>query len=96
MACKFTASGRPPTETTSYGPLGCASPVICKKARRDSLAGLWPPVSTPFRPDGSVDEARLVRHSKQLLADGAHGLAILGTTSEANSLTNPEERSALQ
>jgi 4-hydroxy-tetrahydrodipicolinate synthase len=56
------------------------------------LAGLWPPVSTPFRPDGSVDEVRLVRHSKQLLADGAHGLAILGTTSEANSLTLDERR----
>jgi 4-hydroxy-tetrahydrodipicolinate synthase len=56
------------------------------------LAGLWPPVSTPFRPDGSVDEARLVRHSNQLLADGAHGLAILGTTSEANSLTLDERR----
>ncbi len=56
------------------------------------LAGLWPPVSTPFRSDGSVDEGRLVQHSKQLLADGAHGLAILGTTSEANSLTLDERR----
>lgn len=56
------------------------------------LAGLWPPVATPFRPDGGVDEARLVRHAKQLLADGAHGLAILGTTSEANSLTLDERR----
>lgn len=56
------------------------------------LAGLWPPVSTPFHPDGRVDEARLIRHSKRLLADGAHGLAILGTTSEANSLTLDERR----
>ena len=56
------------------------------------LAGLWPPVATPFRPDGGVDDARLVKHSKRLLADGAHGLAILGTTSEANSLTLDERR----
>lgn len=56
------------------------------------LAGLWPPVATPFRPDGSVDEVRLVKHSKRLLDDGAHGLAILGTTSEANSLTLDERR----
>ena len=56
------------------------------------LAGLWPPVSTPFRQDGAVDEKRLVQHSKRLLADGAHGLAILGTTSEANSLTLDERR----
>jgi 4-hydroxy-tetrahydrodipicolinate synthase len=56
------------------------------------LAGLWPPVATPFRPDGAVDEKRLVQHSRRLLADGAHGLAILGTTSEANSLTLDERR----
>jgi 4-hydroxy-tetrahydrodipicolinate synthase len=56
------------------------------------LAGLWPPVSTPFHADGAVDHARLVRHAKQLLTDGAHGLAILGTTSEANSLTLDERR----
>jgi 4-hydroxy-tetrahydrodipicolinate synthase len=57
-----------------------------------TLAGLWPPVATPFRADGGVDEPRLVRHSRTLLADGAHGLAILGTTSEANSLTLDERR----
>ncbi len=57
-----------------------------------ALAGLWPPVATPFRADGSVDTARQVKHSRTLLADGAHGLAILGTTSEANSLTLDERR----
>lgn len=55
------------------------------------LTGLWPPVSTPFAADGSIDEKRLVAHSKRLLADGADGLAILGTTSEANS-QSVEER----
>lgn len=59
------------------------------------LAGLWPPVATPFRDDGSIDEAELVRHSQRLLADGAHGLAILGTTSEANSQTLDERRRAI-
>ena len=57
-----------------------------------ALAGLWPPVATPFRADGAVDTARLVKHSHTLLADGANGLAILGTTSEANSLTLDERR----
>ena len=57
-----------------------------------ALAGLWPPASTPFRADGSVDETRMVKHSRTLLADGATGLAILGTTSEANSLTLDERR----
>lgn len=55
-------------------------------------SGLWPPVTTPFGEDSSVDTARLVRHSQTLLADGASGLAILGTTSEANSLGLEERR----
>lgn len=56
------------------------------------LAGLWPPVATPFADDGTVDEERLIRHSRILIAEGARGLAILGTTSEANSLTLDERR----
>src|SRR5690606_6679000 len=55
----------------------------------------WPPVSTPFAADGSVDLKRLVAHGKTLLSDGATGLAILGTTSEANSLTLEERRAAI-
>jgi 4-hydroxy-tetrahydrodipicolinate synthase len=57
-----------------------------------ALKGLWPPVCTPFGEDGAVDTARIVRHSKALLADGCEGLAILGTTSEANSLSLDERR----
>ncbi len=54
------------------------------------LTGLWPPVATPFARDGALDEGLLIRHSRALLAEGASGLAILGTTSEANSLTLDE------
>jgi 4-hydroxy-tetrahydrodipicolinate synthase len=57
-----------------------------------AFAGLWPPAATAFADDGSVDNARTVRHSKALLADGCEGLAILGTTSEANSLSLDERR----
>ena len=56
------------------------------------MTGLWPPVSTPFAADGSVATAQLVQHSRTLLDEGASGLAILGTTSEANSLTVDERR----
>ncbi len=56
------------------------------------LAGLWVPASTPFAADGAVDERRLVSHCRRLLDDGAAGLAVLGTTSEANSLTLGERR----
>lgn len=56
----------------------------------DTISGLWPPLATPFQADGSVDHARLVAHGKWLLAEGSSGLAPLGTTSEANSLTLAE------
>jgi 4-hydroxy-tetrahydrodipicolinate synthase len=57
-----------------------------------ALTGLWPPVATPFGDDGAVNTARIVQHSKAMLADGAEGLAVLGTTSEANSLSLDERR----
>jgi 4-hydroxy-tetrahydrodipicolinate synthase len=60
------------------------------------LTGLWPPASTPFTASGAVDEARHVKHCRTLLAEGSTGLAILGTTSEANSLTLAERRRAIE
>ena len=52
-----------------------------------TLGGLWTPAVTPFLPDGAVNTGRLIEHCRALLTDGSTGLAILGTTSEANSLT---------
>lgn len=60
-----------------------------------ALTGLWPPVATPFAADGRVATAQLLQHSRTLLDEGASGLAILGTTSEANSLTLDERRGVI-
>ena len=43
-------------------------------------------VLTPMRADLTVDLDRMAAHGRWLLAQGATGLAILGTTGEANSL----------
>lgn len=48
--------------------------------------GVLVPVVTPFEPDYAVDIDRLYRLCKRLLDEGAGGLAIFGTTSEANSI----------
>jgi 4-hydroxy-tetrahydrodipicolinate synthase len=56
------------------------------------ITGLWTPVATPFRQDGAIDLHKFVEHCKALLAEGSTGLAVLGTTSEANSLTLKERR----
>ncbi len=58
--------------------------------------GIWTPVATPFRSDLSVDFDRYIAHCRKLLAEGAHGLAVLGTTSEANSLDLEERHELLE
>lgn len=62
----------------------------------DRAKGIWTPVATPFRPDLSIDFDRYVAHCRKLLAEGAHGLAVLGTTSEANSLDLEERHQLLE
>jgi 4-hydroxy-tetrahydrodipicolinate synthase len=56
--------------------------------------GILVPVLTPFRTDLSPDADAFVTHCRWLLNKGADGLAVFGTTSEANSI-GLEERMAL-
>ncbi len=58
--------------------------------------GVLVPALTPFRPDLSIDEPRFVAHCKWLLDEGANGLAVFGTTSEANSLSLGERKELLE
>ncbi|MBF2759889.1 MAG: dihydrodipicolinate synthase family protein [Ectothiorhodospiraceae bacterium AqS1] len=64
----------------------------------DSLPahGVWSPVLTPLRPDLGIDAPRFIGHAKWLLAEGCHGLALFGTTSEANSFTVAERMALLE
>jgi|SRR5438105_11119144 len=59
-----------------------------------TFSGVLAPVLTPFRADLAPDPARFLRHCRWLLSHGCKGLAVFGTTSEANSLS-VEEREAL-
>ncbi len=57
------------------------------------IRGVLSPVLTPFKADLSPDQERFIAHCKWLLSHNC-GLAVFGTTSEANSLA-AEERSML-
>src|ERR1043166_1353795 len=59
----------------------------------ERIRGVLAPVLTPFKADLSPDDKRLIAHCKWLLSQNC-GLAVFGTTSEANSL-GTEERSTL-
>lgn len=59
-------------------------------------AGVWVPALTPFNPDRSVNREAFVDHCRWLLDEGADGLAVFGTTSEASSLTLRERMELLE
>jgi 4-hydroxy-tetrahydrodipicolinate synthase len=60
-----------------------------------SFHGVLVPVLTPFTADGEPDAGRFVAFCRWLLDQGAGGLAIFGTTSEANSMSAGERMELL-
>jgi 4-hydroxy-tetrahydrodipicolinate synthase len=60
-----------------------------------SFAGVLVPVLTPFTDQGEPDAGRFIAFCRWLLDQGADGLAIFGTTSEANSMSAGERMELL-
>src|SRR4051812_11322121 len=60
-----------------------------------SFAGVLVPVLTPFTAKGEPDAGRFIAFCRWLLDQGADGLAIFGTTSEANSMSAGERMELL-
>ncbi len=61
---------------------------------RPPFRGIVVPALTPFGADLAPDAERFIAFCRNLLAEGADGLAVFGTTSEANSMS-AEERMEL-
>src|ERR1700691_2434582 len=59
------------------------------------FAGALVPVLAPFPPAGEPDAGRFISFCRFLLGQGADGLAIFGTTSEANSMSGAERMALL-
>ena len=59
------------------------------------FAGVLVPVLTPFTAAGEPDAGRFIAFCRWLLDEGADGLAIFGTTSEANSMSAGERMALL-
>ena len=58
--------------------------------------GVFPAATTQFNPDFSVHYANTQKVQQALIDDGVHGLIILGTCGENNSLLPDEKRKILQ
>ena len=56
----------------------------------ERLAGVWNIVPTPFRPDGSLDEASLAGLTAFVAGCGVDGMTILGVLGEAAKLSDAE------
>ncbi|MDZ4692615.1 dihydrodipicolinate synthase family protein [Terricaulis sp.] len=63
---------------------------------RVDWAGVFPAATTQFAPDLSVDIAETQRVQDALVRDGVHGLIVMGTVGENNSLLPEEKRDVLR
>ena len=60
---------------------------------RTRIAGIVPPMTTPFRDDDTIDEAALRAETRYLIETArVHGLAVAGSTGEGHALTTDEVR----
>lgn len=57
--------------------------------------GVIAAIVTPVTEDGTPDAARFLRHARWLLANGADGLNVLGTTGEATSFSADQRRNLM-
>lgn len=60
------------------------------------ITGLWPAVATPFDPDGRIDTARALAHTRRMLDAGCDGITLFGTTGEGPALTLAERKALLE
>ncbi len=54
------------------------------------IYGMIPPIVTPFKEDGSIDEILLRREMDYLISAGVHGLSVGGSTGEGPTLRDEE------
>ena len=63
---------------------------------RAKVQGVFAAAFTAFSDDGAVDPARTACHAGALIDRGCDGIALLGTTGEANSLSLAERKRVLE
>ncbi|MGH7505922.1 MAG: dihydrodipicolinate synthase family protein [Longimicrobiales bacterium] len=63
---------------------------------KSDWAGVLPAITTPFRADGSIDEAFLGEHAAWMLGHGCTGIVALGSLGEGATLTFAEKVRSLE
>lgn len=62
----------------------------------NTARGVFCAAATPLDENLNPDRARLAAHCRRLLDDGCHGIALLGSTGEANSFSSAERMAMLE
>ncbi|WP_407924874.1 dihydrodipicolinate synthase family protein [Devosia aurantiaca] len=65
-------------------------------ARQLPVSGVFCASATPVLGDGSPDHAAFAVHCKALIEEGCDGVALLGTTGEANSFSLRQRQELLE
>jgi len=60
------------------------------------IKGVFCAAATPLDENLNPDPGRLAEHASRLIADGCHGVAMLGSTGEANSFSLSERKAMLE
>ena len=63
---------------------------------KKNITGIIPPVVTPFRADGSIDEVLLQKEMRICVDAGVHGLSVGGSTGEGPTLCDEELRDLIK
>ena len=58
--------------------------------------GVIPALTTPFKPDGTVDHAFLAKHAGMMMDAGCTGIVALGSLGETSTLSAEEKRAVLE
>ena len=60
------------------------------------LHGIFPPITTPFYPDGKIYHRKLEQNVEHYSRTPVAGIVVLGSTGEAILLSDDERREALK
>jgi dihydrodipicolinate synthase/N-acetylneuraminate lyase len=60
------------------------------------LQGIFPPITTPFYPDGQVYYKKLEHNAERFSRTPVAGIVVLGSTGEAIMLSDQERRDVLK